>query len=599
MPVQYDDKIVRIEQHSLAEGAEVPNTPDGKVTVKGWTNEITREFQTKGYVVLRNFIPKEVIDMTMDSWKTIELNKEWNDMFFIREEDIVFESPDTSLRKSQGCHTFPPSVGLHHWLKNSLGDVLDMHLVETYAYSRKYDRGAYLKAHSDRPSCEVSATICLKYKTDDNTPWKIWVQKDKNYINDARGKGQERFFEDMQNVPQRERKGTPITLEVGDVLLYQGPNAPHWRDTLLGDYSYHMFLHFINHDGHINNLPDFQQPSTRQYHGRLEGKKGDGRPRSAFAYDGRLSRYHPNAEQQPYFHKAMDFWNQWQDGEHDWFDPADYINNYDELTDVELTDRERRRFVKDEQSVSNRNIEFFETAYCFTDAQRNTQYENWISENVKGKTFIDLGAGSGILCYMAVKHGAKKVYALERRGVLIDRMKEILGDSVEYIHGDLLETELPKCDIYFNDFLSSEFWNEKRFLTNFYERGTKELEGHGQILDVVEYAKKHNFIDKLYPNTIQLSDIEGESITEWVDINIPSHSKYSRKFLEDYYGDITLNSIYRNKIKNKKIIWEGHIRDLKHHNVENYLGWEISFDNNHVLSNHLPISHWGLKHDSI
>ena len=113
----------------------------------------------------------------------------------------------------------------------------------------------------------------------------------------------------------------------------------------------------------------------------------------------------------------MDFWNQWQDGEHDWFDPADYINNYDELTDVELTDRERRRFVKDEQSVSNRNIEFFETAYCFTDAQRNTQYENWIAENVKGKTFIDLGAGSGILCYMAVKHGAKKVYALERRGV--------------------------------------------------------------------------------------------------------------------------------------------------------------------------------------
>ena len=89
--------------------------------------------------------------------------------------------------------------------------------------------------------------------------------------------GRPRFFEDMQNVPQRERKGTPITLEVGDVLLYQGPNAPHWRDTLLGDYSYHMFLHFINHDGHINNLPDFQQPSTRQYHGRLEGKKGDGK----------------------------------------------------------------------------------------------------------------------------------------------------------------------------------------------------------------------------------------------------------------------------------------------------------------------------------
>ena len=75
MPVQYDEKIVRVEQTSEAEGTEVPNSPDGKVTVKGWTNEVTREFQTQGYVVLRNFIPKEVIDMTMDSWKTIELNK--------------------------------------------------------------------------------------------------------------------------------------------------------------------------------------------------------------------------------------------------------------------------------------------------------------------------------------------------------------------------------------------------------------------------------------------------------------------------------------------------------------------------------------------
>ena len=140
-------------------------------------------------------------------------------------------------------------------------------------------------------------------------------------------------------------------------------------------------------------------------------------------------------------------------------------------------------------------LRFFKTAYCFTDSQRNTAYENWISENVKDKIVIDLGAGSGILCYLAVKYGAKKVYALERRGRLIHRMKEILGDTVEYIHADLLETELPECDIYLHEWLTSEFWNEKRFLRNFYEEGDKELEV-GHILDLVEYAKKNNFIDK-------------------------------------------------------------------------------------------------------
>ena len=60
----------------------------------------------------------------------------------------------------------------------------------------------------------------------------------------------------------------------------------------------------------------------------------------------------------------------------------------------------------------------------------------------------------------------------------------------------MLETELPKCDIYLHEWLTSEFWNEKRFLKNFYPEGHKELE-FGQILDLVEYAKENNFIDKL------------------------------------------------------------------------------------------------------
>jgi len=336
MPVRYDKKNVKIEL------IEDPNAPTDKA-VQGWTNEITREFQTQGYVVLRNFIPKEIIDMVMDSWKTIEHNQEWNDTFFIREEDIIHDSPEESLRKSQGCHTFPPAVSMHRWLRDNLTSVIDMQLVETYAYSRKYDRGAYLKAHSDRPSCEVSATICLNYKTDDNTPWKIWVQRDKNYINLARGNGQQEFFEECQNVPHRDRKGIPISLEVGDVLLYQGPNAVHWRDTLLGDHSYHMFLHFINNGGEINQFDRFRTRSVSQ--------KGfgssDNRPHNVFIYDGRQSRYHPSNEQSVGFNTAMNFWNEWSSGDHDWFDPSMWINSYRE-EEVELSEREKERIEKND-----------------------------------------------------------------------------------------------------------------------------------------------------------------------------------------------------------------------------------------------------------
>ena len=242
-------------------------------------------------------------------------------------------------------------------------------------------------------------------------------------------------------------------------------------------------------------------------------------------------------------------------------------------------------------------LRFFKTAYCFTDSQRNTAYENWISENVKDKVVIDLGAGSGILCYLAVKHGAKKVYALERKGRLIHRMKKILGNTVEYIHADLLETELPECDIYLHEWLTSEFWNEKRFLGNFYEENDKELEV-GHILDLVEYAKKNNFVDKLYPNLVELSDIEGESTNEYEDIKLYAHSKYSGQFIQEHYSNLTVNATYKNKVKSKEVVWQGHIKDLKYMTVNNYLGWTLSFDNKYEVSNHFPVSHWGLVNGS-
>jgi hypothetical protein len=250
--------------------------------------------------------------------------------------------------------------------------------------------------------------------------------------------------------------------------------------------------------------------------------------------------------------------------------------------------------------IRNKNFKnFFRTAYCFMDKQRNEAYESWISENVKDKTVIDLGAGSGILCYLAVKYGAKKVYALERRGRLIHRMKEILGDTVEYIHADLLEVDdLPECDIYLHEWLTSEFWDEKRFLSYWFKEDDEELEV-GHILDLIEYATKHNFVDKLYPNTVELSDITGVSIDRVEQMtNLYTYSKYSMRFISDYYPEIDQISQYYNTVETKEVLFKGHIKDVKYMKATNALGWEVSFDDKHVLSNHLPISHWGLKDGS-
>lgn len=248
------------------------------------TNDLTKRFIRDRFIVLRDFIPKDIMTLTLDSWKTVENNPEYEDVFFTKEEDIIFDSPKDSLYKSSGAYCFPPAVALHRWLRDNLRGVLDFQLTETYSYTRKYARGAFLKSHTDRPSCEISATICLDYKTDDNTPWKIWVQNDQNYID--RLEDQEQIYRETQMLPHRERTGISVSLEPGDVLLYQGPNIPHWRDYLLGDYSYHMFLHFIRSDTDMRHIPNGDK-----FIKRVSNTAAGSAHTHPLEYDGRKNRY--------------------------------------------------------------------------------------------------------------------------------------------------------------------------------------------------------------------------------------------------------------------------------------------------------------------
>ena len=207
MPAQFDRSIEYIVKNALD---EKPLT--------GKTNPETWQLWKQGYVVLRNFIPKDIITMTMDAWKTIEMcPKQWGGDVE-SEVDIIFESPEDTLYKSEGLYNSPFGVALQHFVWNKLKTIIDMDLEETYSYSRKYYRGAYLKSHADRPSCEISATLCLDYMSDDNTPWTIWVDNSSDWVNRPN-----EVFNETQGLPIKDRKtARKIDLEVGDILLYQG-----------------------------------------------------------------------------------------------------------------------------------------------------------------------------------------------------------------------------------------------------------------------------------------------------------------------------------------------------------------------------------------
>jgi hypothetical protein len=78
-----------------------------------------------------------------------------------------------------------------------------------------------LSKHTDRHSCEISASLTIGY--DAPEPWPLWLESN-----------------------QQPRS---ITLRAGDMLLYQGRELPHWRERFTGRYWIQAFFHYVNAAG--------------------------------------------------------------------------------------------------------------------------------------------------------------------------------------------------------------------------------------------------------------------------------------------------------------------------------------------------------------
>ncbi len=109
-------------------------------------------------------------------------------------------------------------------------------LVPTYSYHRLYTTGTELKRHSDRPSCEISTTLCLGYDVSNvdasiypDWDWPMFI-KEKN--------GDE----------------TPVHMKPGDMIIYRGCELEHWREPFWGKNHAQVFLHY-NEKGGQYDIP--------------------------------------------------------------------------------------------------------------------------------------------------------------------------------------------------------------------------------------------------------------------------------------------------------------------------------------------------------
>jgi hypothetical protein len=94
-------------------------------------------------------------------------------------------------------------------------------LLPTYSYARIYYTGSSMERHTDRPSCEYSATICISA---DPEPWEIGM---KGYT------GEESY----------------VNLNPGDICIYSGTVVEHWRNEYKGKKQVQFFIHTVDANG--------------------------------------------------------------------------------------------------------------------------------------------------------------------------------------------------------------------------------------------------------------------------------------------------------------------------------------------------------------
>ena len=117
-------------------------------------------------------------------------------------------------------------------------------LVPTYSYTRLYRKGNILRRHKDRPSCEISTTLCLG---GDN--WPIFIDPT----------GSDNVIDEYKSIHKPGApKGVKVDLKPGDMLIYSGCELEHWREPFEGQLCGQVFLHYNHADGQFakSNLYD-------------------------------------------------------------------------------------------------------------------------------------------------------------------------------------------------------------------------------------------------------------------------------------------------------------------------------------------------------
>jgi len=129
---------------------------------------------------------------------------------------------DGQVELRAGIHNEPTAASIHNGLAELVSSIANEDVIASYCYLGYYEGGAVLERHRDRPQCIYNLSVVLDMygPKGDPEPWPIFLEVD----------GQPR----------------PVSLQIGDGLLYSGTELWHWREALpKGRRAIVCFYHFV------------------------------------------------------------------------------------------------------------------------------------------------------------------------------------------------------------------------------------------------------------------------------------------------------------------------------------------------------------------
>ena len=175
------------------------------------TNATVEQFKKDGFCIVRSVISEELRDFVTQ--------------YALIDEMQDFSPDGSQVPKAHAKYADPAMESMLLHLHSAMESYTGLKLHPTYSFYRVYRNGDELTPHRDRPSCEISATLCFNYNYNDkHYQWPIYIGE----------------------------SGAAADLKPGDMLIYRGCDLSHWREKFNPpEDCWHVqgFFHYVDVNG--------------------------------------------------------------------------------------------------------------------------------------------------------------------------------------------------------------------------------------------------------------------------------------------------------------------------------------------------------------